>query len=117
MLAASRDPRRPSAVAVARAMLALLLYSLPLYGATAPSGAGGSFDRAPGIVIARYRHAQLGLAVDERPVPQPSAPALPACMPAVLAPDPSPCSIAGDAREALVAAPPALTASRSPPRS
>lgn len=117
MLAASRDSRRPSPVAAARAMLALLLYLLPLYGITARSGVGGTFDRAPGIVVARYRHAQLGLVVDGRPVPQPSTLALPAGMPAVRAPDPGPCSTAGDAPGALVSRASAPSASRSPPLS
>jgi hypothetical protein len=117
MLAASRDSRRPSAVGAARAMLALLLYLLPLYGLAARSGSGGTFDRAPGIVVARCRHAQLGLVMDGRPVPQPSTAALPAGMPAVRTPDSGPCSTAGDAPGALVSRAPAPTVSRSPPLS
>jgi hypothetical protein len=96
-------------------MLALLIYLLPLYGLTARSGTGGVVDRAPGIVVARHRHALLELVADERPVPQPSAPALPACMPAGLAPDPSPCSTAGDGRADLVSRPLAPGTPRSPP--
>jgi hypothetical protein len=117
MLAAPRDPRRPSIFAVVRALLALLIYLLPLYGVTARSGAGGGVDRAPGIVVARHRHAQFDLVADERPVPQPSASALPACMPAVLAPDPSLCSTGEDGRSDLVSRPPVPSTSRAPPAS
>ena len=89
---------------------------LPLAAAMPRPGWGGAADRTPGIVLARYRQAQADVAADDRPVPQPSAPALlSACMPAVLAPDPTGCSDAWSVRDEPRVTPTPAGAPRSPP--
>jgi hypothetical protein len=94
-----------------------VIYFLPLAAVLPRSARGGSVDRTPGVVLARYRQAQAAVAADDRPLSPPSAPALtPACMPAVLAPDPTGSSSVGVWDD--VASPPLPEgASRSPPAS
>ena len=107
--------RRPTS-AGAGAILGLLVYLLPLAAAIPRPGWGGPVDRAPGIVVARYRQAQLDAAADDRPAPQPPVLALPfACMPAVLASDPTGCSGEGTVRDDFSSRPVAAGAPRSPP--
>jgi hypothetical protein len=78
-------------------VLGLAVYVLPLAAAMPRTGLGGAIDRAPGILFARHRQVQLDALSDDRPVPRPYAAALPpACVPAVLAPDPGSGSIAED---------------------
>jgi hypothetical protein len=80
-------------MARAGALLGLLIHVLPLAAALPPSGRSGAADRAPGIVLARYRQALADAPADDRSLPPPSVPALlPACLPAVRAPDPAGCS-------------------------
>lgn len=82
-----RSPgRRLPALASGGAVVGLLAYLLAVYATVPRLGPGGGGDRAPGIVLARYRQAQLEVA-DDRLLPGPSLAALPsASMPATLAP-------------------------------
>jgi len=106
---------RSSTLARVGAILGLLIYFLPLAAALPRSARGGLVDRTPGIVLARYRQAQTDVTADDRPLPPRSAPALtPACMPAVLAPDPTGCSSV-DVWDEIVSPPLPGSPSRSPP--
>jgi hypothetical protein len=97
-------------------MLGLLAYLLPLYGLVPGRGLAGATERAPGIVFARYRQADLAAAADERPVPRPFVPALsPVSSSALTAPEPATCSGAGAARSDLASRPPSPGGPRSPP--
>src|SRR4029453_7887814 len=71
--------------------------------------------RTPGLVRARYRQAQANVAADDGPPPRPSTPVLtPACVPAVLAPDTTGCSIV-HVRDEASSPPIPERLSRSPP--
>jgi hypothetical protein len=96
------------------AILGLIVYFLPMYAVAPRPGLGGG-DRAPGIVLARYRQAQLDAAADDRPPPRPSVSALlPAARLAPLVPE-----LLGRAggrdRDELASRPALPGSSRSPP--
>jgi hypothetical protein len=97
------------------AVVGLLVYLLPIYAAVPRPGQAGGGDRAPGIVFARYRPAQLDAATDEGPLPRPSVSALPlATVPATLVPELTGSSRGGDGG-ALASRPASPGRSRSPP--
>ncbi len=111
-----RRRHRPKTYARAGAVLGLIIYLIPLAAAMPRTGRGGAVDRAPGIVLARYRQAQLDVAADDRPVLRPPALALPpACMPTVLVPDPAGCEGEGSLRDDVASRPLPAGAPRSPP--
>jgi hypothetical protein len=107
---------RSSAQARAGAILGLLVYLvLPLAAVMPRPARGGAVDRTPGLVLARYRQAQADVAADDGSPPRPSTSVLtPACVPAVLAPDPTGCSIV-NVRDEVASPPIPERLSRSPP--
>jgi hypothetical protein len=58
-------------------IVGLLVYFLPIYAAAPRPSLGGGGDRAPDIVLARYRQAQFDATADDRPPPRPFVSALP----------------------------------------
>ena len=103
---------RPASVGAA---VALLIYLLAIYAAVPRAGVGGSGERTPGIVLARYRQVQFDAATDDGPLPRPSLLALPpVSVPAALVPGAVVAS--GDNRGSGFAARPASPRGpRSPP--
>lgn len=98
------------------AVLGLLVYLLPLYGALPRPTSGGATDRALGIVLARHRQADVDVAAAERPAPLPFAPAVvPACPLVLTVPEPGGCSTAGQTRRERVWHVPSPGSPRSPP--
>jgi hypothetical protein len=108
--------RRPPSLAGVSVVLGLLVYLLPLYGASPRPAPGGAIDRALGIVFARHRQADVDGAADERPVARPFAPAVvPACLLALTVPGPVGCLMAGRIRSERVWHGPFPGRPRSPP--
>jgi hypothetical protein len=119
VLDGARWARRPALrgrrLASVGAAVSLLLYLLPICAAAPRAGLGGGTDRAPGIVLARYRQAPFDVATDDRPLPAPSLLALPpASVPAALVPEPA-ASGREDRGTGFVARPASPRGSRSPP--
>jgi len=98
------------------AVFGLVVYLMPLYAAVPRPGPGGAGDRAHAIIFSRHRQAQLDVAADDRPHSRPTVSALPpACVPGILAPAVSGCSVAGDVQAALAPRPGFQGRPRSPP--
>ena len=109
---AAQGRPRPASVGAA---VGLLIYLLAIYAAVPRAGVGGSGERTPGIVLARYRQVQFDAATDDGPLPRPSLLALPpVSVPAALVPGAVVAS--GDDRGSGLAARPASPRGpRSPP--
>jgi hypothetical protein len=97
------------------AAVSLLLYVLPLCAAAPRAGLGGGADRAPGVLLARYRQAPFDVVTDDGPLPGLSLLALPpASVPAALVPEPA--ALAREDRgTGFAARPTSPRGSRSPP--